>query len=70
MEYYKIYKMVIKEIGKIKSKQDRFDNLYILTCMLIYNLSNEGKNIDTLLKTFKEFDYNKNFGIEREETKK
>lgn len=61
MLYYKLYKKIVKEISKVKSKEEQFNNLYLLTCMLIFNLSNAGDNLDTLLKTFKEFDYKKNF---------
>jgi hypothetical protein len=64
MNYYKIYKKIIKDIDKIEGNEDKFNNLYLLTCMLIFNLSNGGKNLEVLLKTFKEFDYKKNFGYE------
>lgn len=64
MNYYKIYKKVIKDIDKLETKEDKFNNMYLLTCLLIFNLSNEGKNLDVLLQTFKEFDYKKNFGYE------
>ena len=64
MNYFKIYKKVVKDIEKFKTKEEQFNNLYLLTCLLIFNLSNEGKNLDILLKTFKEFDYKKNFGYE------
>ena len=62
MEYYKIYKKIIRDIDKIEGKEEKFNNLYLLTCLLIFNLSNEGKNLDVLLETFKEFNYKKNFG--------
>lgn len=64
MTYYKLYKKIIKEIGELPNQEERFNNMYLLTCLLIFNLSNEGKNLDTLLMTFKEFDYKKNFGYE------
>ena len=64
MNYYKLYKKIIAEIDKLAKEEDKFNNLYLLTCLLIFNLSNEGKNLDVLLKTFKEFDYKKNFGYE------
>lgn len=64
MNYYKIYKKVIKDIDKIEGNEDKFNNMYLLTCLLIFNLSNEGKNLDVLLRTFEEFDYKKNFGYE------
>ena len=64
MLYYKLYKKIVKEIDKVKTKEEKFNNLYLLTCMLIFNLSSEGKNLDILLTTFKEFDYKKNFGYE------
>ncbi len=64
MQFYKIYKKIIRDIDKIETKEDKFNNLYLLTCLLIFNLSNEGKNLDALLETFKSFDYKKNFGYE------
>ncbi len=64
MNYYKIYKKIIRDIDKLNTKEEQFNNLYLLTCLLIFNLSSEGKNLDVLLKTFKEFDYKKNFGYE------
>lgn len=64
MEFYKIYKKVIKDVDKLKNDEERFNTLYLLTCLLIFNLSNECSNLDVLLKTFKEFDYKKNFGYE------
>jgi hypothetical protein len=69
MEFYKIYKKVIKDIDKLKTDKEKFDNMYLLTCLLIFNLSNETDNLDVLLKTFKEFDYKKNFGYEAEDEK-
>ena len=62
MDFYKIYKKVIKDVDKLKNDEERFNTLYLLTCLLIFNLSNECSNLDVLLKTFKEFDYKKNFG--------
>ena len=56
-----IYEKVLKEIGKIKSKDEQFDTMFILTCMLIYNLSGGGKNLDLILQLLNEFDYEKNF---------
>ena len=56
-----IYEKVIKEIGKIKNKDEQFDTMFILTCMLIYNLSSSGKNLDLILQLLNEFDYKKNF---------
>ena len=64
MQFYKTYKKVIRDIDKLETKEEKFNNMYLLTCLLIFNLSNEGKNLDTLLQTFKEFDYKKNFGYE------
>lgn len=64
MEFYKIYKKVIKDVDKINGNEEKFNTLYLLTCLLIFNLSNECSNLDVLLKTFKEFDYKKNFGYE------
>ena len=67
MEFYKIYKKILRDIDKIESKEDKFNNMYLLTAMLIFNLSNGGENLDVLLQTFKEFDYKKNFGYEEED---
>lgn len=67
MDFYKIYKKVIKDVDKLKGDEEKFNTLYLLTCLLIFNLSNECKNLDVLLKTFKEFDYKKNFGYKGEE---
>lgn len=64
MEFYKIYKKIIKDIDKIEGNENKFNNLYLLTALLIFNLSNGGNNLDTILQTFKEFDYKKNFGYE------
>lgn len=64
MNYFKIYKKIVRDIEKLQTKEEQFNNLYLLTCLLIFNLSNECKNLDVLLKTFKEFDYKKNFGYE------
>ena len=64
MQFYKTYKKIIKDIDKLGTKEEKFNNLYLLTCLLIFNLSNEGKNLDALLKTFEGFDYKKNFGYE------
>lgn len=69
MNYYKIYKKIIRDIDKLNTKEEQFNNLYLLACLLIFNLSNEGKNLDILLKTFKEFDYKKNFGYESKDEK-
>ena len=66
MIFYKIYKKILKDIDKIEGKEEKFNNLYLLTAMLIFNLSNGGDNLDALLLTFKEFDYKKNFGYESE----
>lgn len=64
MQFYKTYKKVIRDIDKLETKEEKFNNMYLLTCLLIFNLSNECKNLEALLKTFKEFDYKKNFGYE------
>lgn len=64
MNYYKIYKKIIKDIDKIEGNENKFNEIYLLTCLLIFNLSNAGSNLDVLLQTFKEFDYKKNFGYE------
>ena len=62
MDFYKIYKKVLKDIDKIEDDKEKFNNLYLLTALLLFNLSNGGENLEVLLKTFKEFDYKKNFG--------
>jgi len=67
MQFYKTYKKIVRDIEKLNTKEEQFNNLYLLTCLLIFNLSNEGQNLDILLKTFKEFDYKKNFSYEAED---
>jgi len=64
MNYYKIYKKVLRDIDKIEGNENKFNELYLLTCLLIFNLSNGSNNLEVLLQTFKEFDYKKNFGYE------
>lgn len=61
MEYVKIYKNIMKELEKINDNDEKFDNLFLVTCLLIYNMSCQGKQLDRILQLLNEFDYNKNF---------
>lgn len=61
MNVAKIYNKIMKDIGKIKTKDEQFDTLFILTCLLVDNLSCQGKNLDRILQLLTEFDYDKNF---------
>ena len=56
MDYIKIYNSVVKDLEKIK-KEKRFDNLFLLTCLLIYNMSCEGDQLGLTLRLINEFDY-------------
>lgn len=56
MDYIKIYNNVVKDLEKIK-KEKRFDNLFLLTCLLIYNMSCEGDQLGLTLRLINEFDY-------------
>lgn len=61
MNYYKMYENVIKSLNKMDTKEERFENLFLLTCMLIDNLSCQSKNLEQILILLQEFDYDKNF---------
>ena len=56
MDYIKIYNSVVKDLEKIK-KEKRFENLFLLTCLLIYNMSCEGDQLGLTLRLINEFDY-------------
>jgi len=66
MKYVKIYKYAMKEIFKLKSGENRTNNLFMLIVSLIWRFSLEGKYLDETLKLLNEFDYKKNFGEEEE----
>lgn len=61
MDVLKIYNKIIKDIGKIKTKDEQFNTMFILTCLLVDNLSCQGKSLDLILQLLSEFDYEKNF---------
>lgn len=62
MDYIQLYKNVIKDLKKVKGgKSEKFDEIFLLTCLLIYDMSCSGKNLDLILTLLNEFDYNKNF---------
>lgn len=63
MNCSEMYKNVIEDLGKVKGGNDeKFSELFLLTCMLIWNMScgNE-EQLDTILTMLKEFDYKRNF---------
>lgn len=69
MKYIKIYNYAIKEIMKLKTGENRTNNLFLLICLLIWRFSLEGKYLDETIKLINEFDYRKNFGEEEENGK-
>lgn len=69
MKYIKIYNYAIKEIMKLKTGENRTNNLFLLICLLIWRFSLEGKYLDETIKLINEFDYKKNFGEEEENGK-
>ena len=69
MKYVKIYKYAMKEIFKLKSGENRTNNLFLLIASLIWRFSLEGKYLDETLAMINQFDYKKNFGEEEEDGK-
>lgn len=63
MNCCKMYENVMKDLGKVKGGNDeKFSELFLLTCMLIDNMSCGNKEqLDRILTLLKEFDYEKNF---------
>ena len=41
--------------------ETQFNSMFLLACMLVYRLSNDGEFLKDLLQMVNEFDYNKNF---------
>lgn len=66
MNYVEMYKNVMADLGKVKGGNDeKFNELFLLTCLLIDNMSCENKEqLDRILTLLKEFDYAKNFNWE------
>lgn len=66
MNYVEMYKNVMADLRKIEGGNDeKFDELFLLTCLLIDNMSCENKEqLDRILTMLKEFDYAKNFNWE------
>lgn len=66
MECNKMYENVINELAEMEgSNEEKFNELFLLTCMLIWNMScgNE-KQLDRILTLLNEFDYKRNFESE------
>ena len=63
MNYYELYKNVMEDLGKVKGGNDeKFNELFLLTCMLIWNMSCGNKEqLDRILTLLNEFDYKRNF---------
>lgn len=66
MNYVEMYKNVMADLGKVEGgNNEKFDELFLLTCLLIDNMSCENKEqLDRILTMLKEFDYAKNFNWE------
>lgn len=62
MNFQKMFNNIVKEAKQIKG-DNKFDELFLLTCSLIYWLSCEGENLENILTLLNEFDYEKNFGL-------
>lgn len=56
----KIFNKIVKDISTL-NKDEQFDTMFILTCMLVYRLSVNGEQLDLILRLLNEFDYNENF---------
>lgn len=66
MECNKMYENVINELAEMEgSNEEKFNELFLLTCMLIWNMScgNE-KQLGRILTLLNEFDYKRNFESE------
>lgn len=63
MNYFEMYKNVMENLGKVKGgNEEKFNELFLLTCMLIDNMSCGNKEqLDRILELLNEFDYEKNF---------
>lgn len=64
MNCNQMYENVMRDLGKFRTNDERFENLFLLVCMLIYCLGSRqaiGDDLDTILSMVNEFDYKKNF---------
>lgn len=63
MNCYKMYENVMKDLGKVKGgNSEKFNELFLLTCLLIDNMSCGNKEqLNRILTLLNEFDYDKNF---------
>ena len=66
MNYIEMYKNVRKDLGKVKGGNDeKFNELFLLTCLLIWDMSCANKEqLDRILTLLNEFDYKRNFESE------
>jgi len=62
MKCIKIYENAINKIFKEVDEDERFDEIFMLICLLIYYISCNGKILEQILELINEFDYRKNFG--------
>ena len=68
MDCNELYKNVMEDLGKVKGGNgEKFNELFLLTCMLIWNMSCGNKEqLDRILTLLNEFDYKRNFESEEE----
>lgn len=68
MNCYELYKNLMEDLGKVKGGNDeKFNELFLLTCMLIWNMScGDEEQLDRILTLLNEFDYKRNFENEEE----
>ena len=66
MNYIEMYKNVMEDLGKVKGGNDeKFNELFLLTCLLIWNMSCANKEqLERILTLLNEFDYKRNFESE------
>lgn len=66
MNYIEMYKNVRKDLGKVKGGNDeKFNELFLLTCLLIWDMSCANKEqLERILTLLNEFDYKRNFESE------
>jgi len=62
-----VFNKMVKDIKKL-DEEEQFETMFILTCMLIYRLSCNGEQLDTILQLINEFDYKKNFNYKESES--
>lgn len=63
MNYIEMYKNVMEDLGKVEGGNDeKFNELFLLTCLLIWNMSCANKEqLERILTLLNEFDYKRNF---------